>query len=93
MKTLGDCRARLSTAIELHETGLAMMRQKTKREAGVRARISWAMLGGLAVSIRTEPRFTRDVDLAVAVAADDEAERLARCEARRAGCPRSTGPL
>jgi len=38
----------------------------------------WALVGGLAVSIRTEPRFTRDVDLAVAVATDREAERLAR---------------
>jgi hypothetical protein len=28
----------------------------------------WALVGGLAVSARTEPRFTRDVDLAVAVA-------------------------
>lgn len=24
----------------------------------------WALVGGLAVSVRTEPRFTRDVDLA-----------------------------
>ena len=36
----------------------------------------WALVGGLAVSIRAEPRFTRDVDLAVAVADDREAERL-----------------
>jgi hypothetical protein len=27
-----------------------------------------ALVGGFAVSVRTEPRFTRDVDLAVAVA-------------------------
>ncbi|MDX2015132.1 MAG: nucleotidyl transferase AbiEii/AbiGii toxin family protein [Myxococcaceae bacterium] len=35
-----------------------------------------ALVGGLAVSARAEPRFTRDVDLAVAVANDGEAERL-----------------
>ena len=33
-------------------------------------------MGALAVSARTEPRFTRDIDLAVAVASDDDAERL-----------------
>ena len=36
----------------------------------------WALVGGLAVSVRTEPRFTRDVDLAVAVADDLAAETL-----------------
>jgi hypothetical protein len=36
----------------------------------------WAVVGGLAVSARTAPRFTRDIDLAVAVSNDDEAERL-----------------
>lgn len=35
-----------------------------------------AVLGGLAVSVWTEPRFTRDVDLAVAIRADADAERL-----------------
>lgn len=39
---------------------------------------SFALIGGLAVSVRTEPRFTRDIDFAVAVATDSEAERLAR---------------
>lgn len=38
----------------------------------------WALVGGLAVSARAEPRFTRDVDLAVAVDADREAEGLIR---------------
>jgi predicted nucleotidyltransferase len=37
---------------------------------------SWAVVGGLAVSARTEPRFTRDVDLALAVADDADAESL-----------------
>ncbi len=34
----------------------------------------WALVGGLAVSVRTEPRFTRDLDLAMAVSDDREAE-------------------
>ena len=36
-----------------------------------------ALVGGLAVSARTTPRFTADVDLAVAVASDREAEAVA----------------
>lgn len=42
------------------------------------AHVSFALIGGLAVSVRTEPRFTRDADLAVAVANDEEAEALIR---------------
>ena len=37
---------------------------------------SWALVGGLAVSARAEPRFTRDIDLALAVADDADAETL-----------------
>lgn len=37
---------------------------------------AWALVGGLAVSARAEPRTTRDVDIAVACANDDEAEGL-----------------
>jgi hypothetical protein len=37
-----------------------------------------AVLGGLAVSAWTEPRFTRDVDVAVAVRSDADAERIVR---------------
>jgi predicted nucleotidyltransferase len=36
----------------------------------------WAVIGGLAVAFRAEPRFTKDVDLAVAVADDEEAEGI-----------------
>jgi predicted nucleotidyltransferase len=36
----------------------------------------WALLGGLAVSVHVGPRFTRDIDLAVAVPSDSAAERL-----------------
>ncbi|MBI2494468.1 MAG: nucleotidyl transferase AbiEii/AbiGii toxin family protein, partial [Candidatus Rokubacteria bacterium] len=38
----------------------------------------WALVGALAVSARAEPRFTRDIDLVVAVSSDDDAERLVR---------------
>jgi len=37
-----------------------------------------AVVGGLAVSARTEARFTRDVDLAVAVSGDADTEMLVR---------------
>lgn len=36
----------------------------------------WALVGGLAVSARAEPRTTRDVDVAVEVSDDDDAEAL-----------------
>ena len=36
----------------------------------------WAVIGGLAVAFRAEPRFTKDVDLVVAVADDREAEEI-----------------
>lgn len=40
------------------------------------AGVPFAVVGGLAVSVRTEPRFTRDADLAVALSTDAEAEAL-----------------
>ncbi|MGH8825077.1 MAG: nucleotidyl transferase AbiEii/AbiGii toxin family protein [Jiangellaceae bacterium] len=39
---------------------------------------AWALVGGFAVSARAEPRFTRDVDVAVAVPDDASAEALVR---------------
>jgi hypothetical protein len=50
---------------------------------GIRAELNglnkkWSLVGGLAVVVRGEPRFTRDADLAVAVAGDSEAESLVR---------------
>lgn len=42
------------------------------RESGTR----FALVGGLAVSARTEPRFTRDVDLAAFAPDDSAAERI-----------------
>lgn len=42
-----------------------------------------ALIGGLAVSARAEPRLTRDVDLAVAVADDREAEAIVHALVKR----------
>lgn len=55
--------------------------EKALRSATVdlsRAGARFALVGGLAVSARTEPRFTRDVDLAVAVDSDAQAEGVVR---------------
>jgi len=40
--------------------------------------VAFALIGGLAVSLRAEPRTTRDVDLAVAIDDDDAAEAVIR---------------
>jgi hypothetical protein len=61
---VADAVSRLERALE---QGLRLL-----KELGV----SHALIGGLAVSARAEPRFTRDVDLAVAVRDDQEAEAL-----------------
>lgn len=45
-------------------------------EALVREHQPFALVGGMGVSIRGEVRFTRDVDLAIAVSNDAETERL-----------------
>lgn len=42
------------------------------------SKAEWALVGGLAVSARTTPRFTADIDLAVAVGNDAEAEAHVR---------------
>lgn len=40
--------------------------------------VNFALIGGLAVSVRTAPRFTQDVDLAVAVPDDAAAEQTVK---------------
>lgn len=52
----------------------AVLRQAAEDLDAIGAR--WAVIGGLAVAFRAEPRFTKDVDLAVAVADDAEAEGI-----------------
>lgn len=39
------------------------------------ADVDWALIGGLAVAARAEPRFTRDIDIVVAVNDDADAEQ------------------
>jgi predicted nucleotidyltransferase len=39
-------------------------------------RCRWALVGGMAVSARARPRTTQDVDVAIAVSGDHEAERV-----------------
>lgn len=41
-----------------------------------RLSIPFVLVGGLAVSVRAEPRFTRDADLALSVTNDEEAEEV-----------------
>jgi predicted nucleotidyltransferase len=56
-------------------TGLeAALRRLVERLAA--AQVAFAVVGGLAVSSRTEPRFTRDADLCVSVEDDRQAESL-----------------
>ena len=38
--------------------------------------VGFALVGGIAVSVRAEPRFTRDADFAMAVSTDSEAEHI-----------------
>ena len=54
----------------------------------IQAGVPFAVVGGLAVSVRTEPRFTRDADLAVALATDAEAESLIHALRARHWSPR-----
>lgn len=42
------------------------------------SRADWAVIGGLAVSARAEPRTTRDLDVAISVSDDPEAEQVVR---------------
>lgn len=51
---------------------------RAARESMISAGAAWALVGGLAVGTRTEPRFTRDIDLAVVVPDDRAAETLLR---------------
>ena len=40
--------------------------------------VAYALVGGFAVSVLCEPRFTRDIDLVVAVAGNEQAEAVVR---------------
>lgn len=59
----------------MSELGAALARiSGDLRALGVR----WAVVGGLALAVRAEPRQTRDIDIAIAVESDREAEDLIR---------------
>lgn len=53
------------------EEGLARIAATADRSG-----IGWAIVGGFAISVRAEPRFTRDIDLAVTVSDDGAAESI-----------------
>lgn len=53
---------------------LESLRRLVQDLADIEAR--WALIGGLAVSARAEPRFTRDVDVSVLADDDEDAERV-----------------
>jgi len=59
----------------MSETRLHTLLRSVSRDLTVSGAFH-ALVGGLAVSVRTEPRFTRDLDLAVAVTNDRDAEAL-----------------
>lgn len=61
----------------MNEAGVGLALQQA-HEALVEQQVPHALVGGLAVSVRGEVRFTRDVDLAVSVASDVEMEQLSR---------------
>lgn len=56
-------------------TSLFQNLERLKGELG-ELQLRWALVGGLAVGVRTQPRFTRDLDVAVNVRDDAGAERL-----------------
>lgn len=64
-------------------TGLPEEIARVVRDLEARG-VAFALVGGLGVSVYVEPRFTKDIDLVVAVAGDDEAEALVS-ELRAAG--------
>jgi hypothetical protein len=75
-------RARPRRAVAARTPPLANVLRRVCAEltaAGAR----YALVGGLAVSARAEPRLTRDVDLAIAAASDDAAEAIVRALASR----------
>ena len=58
-------------------TELAVVLQDVATELE-RMRLRFAVVGGLAVSVRGTARFTQDADIAVAASSDVEAERIAK---------------
>lgn len=56
---------------------IRLARALTRLESDLKALgLRWAAIGGLAVAARGEPRTTRDLDVAIAVSGDREAEKI-----------------
>jgi hypothetical protein len=56
---------------------IRLARALTRLESDLKALgLRWAAIGGLAVAARAEPRTTRDLDVAIAVLGDREAEKI-----------------
>lgn len=55
--------------------------------------VRWALVGGMAVSFRAEPRTTQDVDVTIAVSGDREAERISRDLTMRGYSPLEIQPF
>lgn len=75
----GAVRGRIGTSGRLAEAAPLSRIEAALRRAGRDLETlgrRWALIGGLAVSARTEPRFTRDADLVVLVSDDRDAEAL-----------------
>ena len=70
-----ETRRESSATFRMNETRLHAALRTVTRDLE-EAKAACALVGGLAVSARTEPRFTRDVDLAVSVSHDRDAETL-----------------
>lgn len=70
-------------------TPAAVRAAKKAVDALASLNVRFALVGGQAVAARTEPRFTEDVDLAVAVAGDSEAQQLVFALTRRGWVMRS----
>ncbi len=75
---------RRASAVTSSEDGLSVFDAALHAAADLAASgASTAVVGGLAVSVRGEPRNTRDVDFAVSVADDSRAEEIVRWLASR----------
>jgi Nucleotidyl transferase AbiEii toxin, Type IV TA system len=72
-RRLGGTRRNLATVLAVNR-----LRRALEAAAEALSTRRFALVGGIAVSARSEPRFTRDLDLAVAVRDDPTAEEVVR---------------
>ena len=65
----------LPPAIRVNRLAVALERVRAQLD---RLELHWAVIGGLALAVRAEPRQTRDIDVAIAVDDDPQAEATVR---------------